>query len=149
MARKCATTDLLPVRRYRAPNIPLAAIRRYARQIAERFQPEQIILFGSYAYGTPHQDSDVDLLVVMPARNEIDMAIRICLALHAPFSLDLIVRTPAHLGRELRDGDGFLREIVTEGKILYGKKDRAVGAQGRKRLQGRKAACQREGAADR
>ena len=37
--------------RYHSPNIPLAAIRRYARQIVERFQPEEIVLFGSYACG--------------------------------------------------------------------------------------------------
>ena len=53
--------------RYHSPNIPMAAIRRFARQIAEKFDPEKIILFGSYAYGQPHEWSDVDILVVMPA----------------------------------------------------------------------------------
>ena len=48
--------------RYWSPNIPLSAIRRYARQIAEKFQPDKIILFGSYAYGQPHEWSDVDIL---------------------------------------------------------------------------------------
>ncbi len=48
-----------------------------SREIAERFHPKKIILFGSYAYGTPHADSDVDLLVIMPARNMIDQAVRI------------------------------------------------------------------------
>jgi hypothetical protein len=43
----------------------------------ERFQPEKIILFGSYAYGRPHADSDVDLLVIMPAGNELDQAFKI------------------------------------------------------------------------
>ena len=52
---------------YRGANIPMQVIRDYARRVAERFQPEKIILFGSYAYGTPHEDSDVDILVVMPA----------------------------------------------------------------------------------
>ena len=62
-----------PKRLYRAPDIPMRVIRRYARAIAEEFRPDQIILFGSYAHGTPHEDSDVDLLVVMPARNAIDL----------------------------------------------------------------------------
>ena len=44
----------------------------FARQIAERFHPDKIILFGSYAYGQPHAESDVDLLVIMPTRNAID-----------------------------------------------------------------------------
>ena len=50
-----------------AQDIPLRVIRRFARAVADRFQPERIILFGSHAYGTPHADSDVDILVVMPA----------------------------------------------------------------------------------
>src|SRR5262249_4514108 len=61
--------------RYHSPNVPMSAIRRYARQIVEQFQPDKIILFGSYAYGQPHEWSDVDILVDMPARNQIDQAI--------------------------------------------------------------------------
>jgi predicted nucleotidyltransferase len=49
--------------RYHSPNIPITAIRRYARRIAEKFDPDKIILFGSYAYGQPHEWSDVDILV--------------------------------------------------------------------------------------
>src|SRR3954470_19232548 len=100
--------------RYASPDIPLAAIRRFARRIAEKFQPEKIILFGSYAYGTPHEESDVDLLVIMPTRHTITQAIRIDNAFDAPFSLDLIVRTPKQIERGLQpdDCDRFLREIV-------------------------------------
>ena len=72
----------------------MRVIRRFARQVAERFQPEKIILFGSYAYGTPHEDSDVDILVIMPARNEIDQAVKIDNAVDAQFPIDLIVRSP-------------------------------------------------------
>src|SRR5271166_4156298 len=86
-----------PKRRYSGADIPLRVIRRYARAIAEEFHPEKIILFGSYAYGTPHNDSDVDLLVIMPARNQLDQAYRIRRAVPAPFPMDLIVRTPAKL----------------------------------------------------
>lgn len=55
----------------------MSAIRRYAQQIVERFHPDQIILFGSYANGTATPDSDVDLLVVMPTRNQIEQAVRL------------------------------------------------------------------------
>ena len=48
----------------------MRVIREYVRRVAERFQPDRIILFGSYAYGTPNADSDVDILVVMPAYNQ-------------------------------------------------------------------------------
>ena len=44
----------------------MSAIRCFARAVAEKFQPEKIILFGSYAHGKPNEDSDVDILVVMP-----------------------------------------------------------------------------------
>jgi predicted nucleotidyltransferase len=104
---------------YRGDQVPLSAIRRFARQVAERFQPDKIILFGSQAYGTPHADSDVDILVVMPARNEIDRAARIRWAVPRRFAMDLIVRRPDDLRRRLEEGDWFLREIVAKGKILY------------------------------
>ena len=119
--------------RRRGGLVPAAAIRRLARAIAERFQPEQIILFGSYAYGTPHQDSDVDLLVVMPARNEIDQAVRIRRTIDVPYALDLIVRTPTKLRRRIEWGDWFLREIVSQGKVLHEQTDRRMGKQGRSR----------------
>lgn len=105
--------------RYPSPDIPLSAIRRFARQIAERFQPKKIILFGSYAQGRPHRESDVDLLVIMPARNEISASVRITLAFDPPFALDLIVRTPQHVKRGLQEGDGFLRDVIQKGKVLY------------------------------
>jgi predicted nucleotidyltransferase len=75
----------------------MAAIRRYARRVAERFRPQKIILFGSDAYGQPHEDSDVELLVIMPARNQLDQAFKIRWELPAPFAMDRIVRTPKNL----------------------------------------------------
>jgi len=115
----------------RSSVIPLGAIRRYAQQVAERFQPDRIILFGSYAYGTPHEDSDVDLMVVMPAANHVTQAVRIRLALPAPFPMDLLVRTPDDLRRGLREEDWFLREVVEKGKVLSEAQNGAVGAKGR------------------
>lgn len=72
---------------YRGANVPLRVIRRFARQVAEQFQPDKIILFGSHAYGQPHADRDVDILVVMPARNQLDQAAKIHLATLPPFPL--------------------------------------------------------------
>jgi predicted nucleotidyltransferase len=126
--------------RYPSPNIPLAAIRRFARQIAERFHPDKIILFGSYAYGTPHAESDVDLLVIMPARNAIDQAIRIDLAFDWPFALDVHVRTPYQIRHGLKedDRDWFLYEVMTKGKVLYEAPYGSVGEQGRRGRRRRK-----------
>src|SRR5437879_4781123 len=122
---------------YRGADVPLRVIRRFARQVAERFRPEKIILFGSYAYGTPHADSDVDILVIMPARNQLDQAVKIELACDPPFPLDLIVRTPHNMQWRLAEGESFLREITTRGKVLYEKNHAGVGAESRKRLSAR------------
>jgi predicted nucleotidyltransferase len=116
------------------PAVAMSAIRRYAGQIAGRFQPDKIILFGSYAYGSPHEDSDVDLLVIMPARNELDQAVKICWELPSPpFAMDLIVRKPNVWQRQLEDGDSFCTEILERGKVLYEKGDAALGEEGRGR----------------
>jgi predicted nucleotidyltransferase len=133
VARSRKKTDSELSYRYLPPNIPLAAIRRFARRIAERFDPEKIILFGSFAHGTPHPDSDVDLLVVMPASNEINQSIRITLAFDPVFPLDLIVRTPERLRRGLAEGDSFLQEITSRGIVVYEKGNPVLGPKGRKR----------------
>jgi uncharacterized protein len=105
----------------------MRVIRAFARQIAAKFEPDKSILFGSYAYGTPHEDSDVDIFVVLPARNQIDQAVRIAVACEANFPLDIFVRAPANLKWRLKDGDWFLREIVSRGKVLLeGAKENGV-----------------------
>src|ERR1019366_8330396 len=108
-----------PKRVYMGADVPMRVIRRYARAIAEEFQPDKIILFGSYAYGTPNEDSDVDLLVVMPAYNQPTQAVRILYRLTAPFPLDLIVRTPDQMTWRLAEGESFMTTVVSQGKVLY------------------------------
>jgi predicted nucleotidyltransferase len=132
MESKNKTTKMPATHRwYRGADVPMRVIRRFADQVAERFQPEKIILFGSHAYGKPHADSDVDILVVMPARNELDQAIRIRLSVDYQFPLDLLVRTPRNLAWRLAEGDAFLREVVAKGKVLYEKDEPRVGTKGR------------------
>ncbi|MBI1904192.1 MAG: nucleotidyltransferase domain-containing protein [Planctomycetia bacterium] len=129
-----------PPRPYCGARVPTRLIRRYARQIAEHFQPDKIILFGSHAYGRPHLDSDVDLLVIMPARNQHSQAVKIRWKLPAPFPMDLIVRTPQNLKWRLEEGESFHTEILTRGKVLYEKSDSGVGEEGRGRLPRRRQA---------
>ncbi len=115
-------------------------IRRYARQVAERFRPRTIVLFGSYAYGQPTEDSDVDLLVVMPHRGSwCDQSIRIGTEVPAAFPIDLIVRSPKVLRERMAMGDFFLREIVGKGKVLYDADHARVGRKGRRGLRRRPA----------
>src|SRR5258708_11208362 len=119
--RKNAATGL-----YYPNTVPMSAIRKYARRVAEQFNPDRVILFGSYAYGIPTPDSDVDLLVVMPTRDQFGQAARIAESIDRGFPLDLLVRTPHVLEQRLRWGDGFLGEIVGRGKVLYEKADRGM-----------------------
>jgi predicted nucleotidyltransferase len=100
--------------------IPQEAIDYVVWQIAEKFQPLKIILFGSYSYGTPRPESDVDLLVIMETPlKEIEQEIRICQEIEYHFGLDLLVKTPATLANRLALGDPFLKEIVKKGQVLY------------------------------
>jgi predicted nucleotidyltransferase len=117
--KRPAPSSDTPPRWYRGADVALRLIHRFAREVAERFQPDKIVLFRSYAYGTPHADSDVDLLVIMPARNQLDQAVKIELACDPPFPLDLIVCTPHNLRWRLAEGDSFLCEIMAKGKVLY------------------------------
>jgi uncharacterized protein len=119
---------------YRGAEVPMRVIRRFAREVAERFQPDRIILFGSHAYSAPHADSDVDILVIMPAQNELDQALKIRLGVDYHFPLDLLVRTPKNLAWRMAEGDSFLNEVLARGRVLYAKHDPRVGAKGRSRL---------------
>ncbi len=116
------------VRRLPSGRIPRAAIRKYVRQVVEEFRPQRVILFGSHAYGKPDADSDVDLLVVMPTKNELTQSIRIGQAIWPPFPLDLIVYRPETLAKWLEWEDPDLMEILDKGIVLYEAGDPGVGA---------------------
>jgi predicted nucleotidyltransferase len=100
--------------------IPDEVIGELASQIAARFKPRRIILFGSYACGNPGPLSDIDLLIVMetPLR-EIRQAIEIRQYLNPLFGVDILVYTPSRLKQRLEIGDPFIKEVLTQGKILY------------------------------
>ena len=100
--------------------IPDEAIKSVIRQIANKFNPKLIILFGSYAYGQPRPESDVDLLVVMETSlSETEQAVQICQQTQYRFGLDLVVYTPQRLAQRLAWGDSFLKEITSKGKLVY------------------------------
>ena len=71
-------------------------IKDFGRRLAQEFKPRKVVLFGSYAYGHPKPDSDVDVLVVMPLDGDpVDKSVEMRLKLRPQFPLDLLVRTPA------------------------------------------------------
>ncbi|MGB9752485.1 nucleotidyltransferase domain-containing protein [Roseiflexus castenholzii] len=97
-----------------------AAIERLVREV----NPEKIILFGSYAYGNPTPDSDVDLLVVVQTNEPYRQRyLRVARALQPRlFPLDLIVKTPEEIEEALSAFSPFLHEIYTKGICLYERK---------------------------
>lgn len=100
--------------------VPMRAIRKFSRRIAAEFKPRRIILFGSYAYGRPTEDSDVDLMVVMRYQGHpLEKAAEIRMRIDAPFPLDLLVRSAKEIRERYRLEDWFIREVVDHGKVLY------------------------------
>lgn len=100
--------------------VSMSSIREFSRQIAAEFHPERIVLFGSYASGSPTPDSDVDLLVVMPFEGKsVNQSVEMRVRLRPQFPVDLIVRTPQAVQQRLDMGDTFIRDILSDGKVLY------------------------------
>src|SRR5512134_689749 len=102
--------------------ISMRMIRALANHIAEKFDPEQIILFGSHAYGKPSAWSDVDLLVVMetPEGKEFEKSLEIRETLPIlTFGLDIVVRSRKVIERRKKLGDWFLVDVTEKGKVLY------------------------------
>jgi uncharacterized protein len=93
------------------------------RRLVEELHPEQIILFGSHAWGTPTEDSDVDLVLVMPEHGppdaEVDFRARAALR-DLGISKDFLVRTRAQLERYGRVVASLERAVLDRGIVLYG-----------------------------
>jgi predicted nucleotidyltransferase len=114
--------------------IPMRTIRALAKHIAERFDPEEIILFGSQAYGKPTAWSDVDLLVVMdtPKGEEFEKSLEIRRSLPSlAFGLDVVVRSRQVIEKRKKLGDWFLVDATEKGKILYERSNPRMGNQSR------------------
>lgn len=104
--------------------VPRVAIRAMVRRIVEQFQPERVILFGSYARGEARADSDVDLLVVMPVRApKHEEEIRIGVALHDfPFPKDIVISTPDEFAWRKEIVGTIEYPAVREGRVLYARR---------------------------
>lgn len=96
-------------------------LQEVVRRIVRAFDPQRIVIFGSYAYGEPGPDSDVDLLVIMESNERpAERATRISRVLRPrPFPMDILVRTPDELRYRLEIGDYFIHEIMDQGRVLY------------------------------
>jgi len=97
------------------------SLRPAVQKIVSELKPEKIILFGSYAYGKPNPDSDVDLLIIMKTRASLkDRSWAVSrLLMPRPFPVDILVKTPREIEKALGAKDFFMKEILTRGKVLY------------------------------
>jgi predicted nucleotidyltransferase len=97
-------------------------IQAWCDEVGREFDPERIILFGSRAADSAHRDSDVDLLIVMRLRKGergARKAATIRNQVQARFPMDLIVRSPEEIERRVAQGDQFLKQILSDGRVLY------------------------------
>lgn len=97
-------------------------IQEITKKIVKEYQPEKIILFGSYAWGEPHEDSDLDLFIIKKSqKRRIDREQELRMKLYGNKfpPMDLLIYTPDELKRRLDIDDFFVREILTRGKTLY------------------------------
>ena len=100
------------------------------QRLTTEFNPEQIILFGSHAWGTPTEDSDLDLLVIVPQSDARPTrrgirAHRCPRGLLAP--MDVIVKTREEMDRFGRVPASLEAEILERGKVLYGRGEEGTG----------------------
>ena len=108
--------------------VAIERIQELADRIAREFEPEKIILFGSHARGDANEDSDVDLLVILPFEGKsYYKAAEIRWRVSPGFGVDLLVRTPEDVERRLALGDFFVLDIMEEGKVLYESPHARVG----------------------
>ncbi len=100
--------------------VAMNRIEAFGRRIGEEFGAERVILFGSYARGTPSPDSDVDLLIIGPfAGRSADTSVEIQMKLRPGFPVDLLVRTPEKIRERIAMGDTFMEDVLRQGRVLY------------------------------
>lgn len=95
-------------------------IKEIAATVGKNFQPNKIILFGSYAWGNPNPDSDVDLFIIKETDNTRETARQISRSIFPrPFPIDFIVYTPSQTEKRKKGGDFFIKKILEKGQTLY------------------------------
>ena len=96
------------------------SIAKLTERIVREFNPERIVLFGSYGRGESRPDSDVDVLVILPFEGTgFSKSVEILNRVAPEFPIDLLARRPADTARRYAEGDPFIREALDHGKILY------------------------------
>jgi len=104
--------------------IALRDIEMFTGKLADVYHPRRIVMFGSYAAGKMRQDSDVDLLVTFDSvSNRLRTVTEVITNLKPRFAVDLMIRTEQEVRDRLRENDGFMADIMKNGRVLYEKID--------------------------
>ena len=99
-------------------------IKKITKQIVENYNPEKIILFGSFAYGNPTKDSDVDLFIIKETnKRKTDRHLEVDKILSdRNIPLDVLVYTPQEIKNRMLLEDFFVKNIIQQGKTIYARK---------------------------
>ncbi|MCK5558974.1 MAG: nucleotidyltransferase domain-containing protein [Thermoplasmata archaeon] len=93
------------------------------RKLKNNYKPLKIILFGSYAYGNPGKDSDLDLLILKNTKKRrVDRFVHVKRIIYNPnwkIPISPLVYTPKELDTRLKMGDDFISEITQKGIVIY------------------------------
>lgn len=96
-----------------------AVVEEIIKQL-EPYKPEKIILFGSYAHGEPHGDSDVDLLVIKRTKEPfIERQVKVQSLLRSTTPVDAFVFTPEEF-EQAKSKSILIQEAMEKGKVIYG-----------------------------
>ena len=99
-------------------------LKEITEKIVKEFQPEKIIFFGSWVWGNPGPDSDVDLLIIKDSQKpRLERKRELYSLLFPPgVAMDILVYTPEELEESINvNRNLFIEDVVRNGKILYEK----------------------------
>ena len=97
-------------------------IKKITEQIVKKYKPEKIILFGSFAYGKPKENSDVDLLLIKKTKEKfLKRIFEVAKIIRSSLGTDTLVYTPKEWSQALKEENYFIKEINQKGRLIYAK----------------------------
>lgn len=95
-------------------------VRKIIRQVVRDYNPEKVILFGSFAAGRPRKNSDVDLVVIKKTKERFTSRLfRVVRSIKSSLGTDILVYTPKEWQDALEEENYFIKEIAEKGKLVY------------------------------
>lgn len=105
------------------PKDAVQVINKIVQKLVTEYSPQRVILFGSYAWGKPGPDSDIDFLIIKETSDRfIDRYVKvqhILTGTHLGYPVETLVLTPGEIEKRIADGDQFIGKILERGEPLY------------------------------